>query len=78
MGISFIYYYLIKFDLEVKTKQENTELGSLMHDLHYKNTSEIHNKILAERVYELKETQKGILCDVKWKSSIMMEWNLTS
>ena len=41
-------------------KQENTELGSLMHDLHCKNASEIHSKILAERVYELKETQKGV------------------
>lgn len=31
-----------------------------MHDLHCKNASEIHSKILAERVYELKETQKGV------------------
>lgn len=31
-----------------------------MHDLHCKNASEIHSKILAEHVYELKETQKGV------------------
>lgn len=50
-------------------KQKNTELGSLMHDLHYKNASEIHSKILAERVYELKETQKGVdlMCREKKK-----------
>nr|WP_303021468.1 hypothetical protein [uncultured Blautia sp.] len=35
-------------------------MGSLMHALHCKNASEIHSKILAERVYELKETQKGV------------------
>lgn len=50
-------------------KQKNTELGSLMHDLRCKNASEIHSKILAERVYELKETQKGadLMCREKEK-----------
>ncbi len=41
-------------------KQENTELGRLMHDLYCKNAEDMHSKILAERVYELKETQKGV------------------
>ena len=40
-------------------KQEDTELGRLMHDLHCKSAGEMHSKILADRVYELKETQKG-------------------
>ena len=37
-------------------KQEDTELGRLMHDLHCKNAEDMHSKILADRVYELKET----------------------
>ena len=41
-------------------KQEDTELGKLMHDLHCKNAEDMHSKILADRVYELKETQKGV------------------
>ena len=41
-------------------KQDDTELGRLMHDLHCKNAGDMHNKILADRVYELKETQKGV------------------
>lgn len=41
-------------------KQENTELGRLMHDLHCKNAEDMHSKVLADRVYELKETQKGV------------------
>ena len=39
-------------------KQDDTELGRLMHDLHCKNAEDMHSKILADRVYELKETQK--------------------
>lgn len=31
-----------------------------MHDLHCKNAEDMHSKILADRVYELKETQKGV------------------
>ena len=31
-----------------------------MHDLHCKNAGDMHSKILADRVYELKETQKGV------------------
>ena len=41
-------------------KQEDTELGRLMHDLHCKKASDIYSKILASRVYELKETEKGV------------------
>ena len=31
-----------------------------MHDLHCKKADEMHSPILAKRVYELKETQKGV------------------
>ena len=41
-------------------KQDNTELGRLMHDLHCKKADEMHSPILAKRMYELKETQKGV------------------
>ena len=37
-------------------KQDDTELGRLMHDLHCKKADEMHSPILAKRVYELKET----------------------
>ena len=41
-------------------RQDDTELGRLMHDLNCKNAKDMHSKILADRVYELKETQKGV------------------
>ena len=41
-------------------KQNDTELGKLMHDLHCKKADEMHCPILAKRVDELKETQKGV------------------
>ena len=41
-------------------KQENTELGRLMHDLHCKNAEDMYSWVLAERVRELKETQEGV------------------
>ena len=41
-------------------KQDDTELGRLMHDLHCKRANEMHSPVLAKRVHELKETQKGI------------------
>lgn len=46
-------------------KQDDTELGRLMHDLHCKNAADMYSKILADRVRELKETQKGmvIMCN---------------
>ena len=41
-------------------KQDDTELGRLMHDLHCKNADEMHSPVLAKRVHELKDTQKGV------------------
>ena len=41
-------------------QNEDTDLGRLMHDLHCKNAGDMHSKILADRVHELKETQKGV------------------
>ena len=41
-------------------RQEDTELGRLMHDFHCKDAKDIHSEILARRVHELKETQKGV------------------
>ena len=41
-------------------KQDDTELGRLMHDLHCKSADEVHSPVLAKRVHELKETQKGV------------------
>ena len=45
--------------------QDDTALGKLMHDLHCSNPHDMHSEILARRVKELKETQKGvdIMCD---------------
>ena len=50
-------------------KQDDTELGRLMHDLHCKKADEMHSPILAKRMYELKETQKGVelMCHVMEK-----------
>ena len=41
-------------------KQEDTELGRLMHDFYCRNAKDMHSKILAKRVQELKETEKGV------------------
>lgn len=41
-------------------RQDDTELGRLMHDLHCKNASDMYSKVLADQVYELKETQEGV------------------
>ena len=40
--------------------QDDTELGHLMHDLRCKDAGSMHSKILADRVRELKETEKGV------------------
>ena len=40
--------------------QDDTEIGRLMHDLHCKNAADMYSRILADRVRELKETQKGV------------------
>ena len=42
------------------SRQDDTELGRLMHDFYCKDASDIHSEILAKRVYELKETQEGV------------------
>lgn len=42
------------------SSREDTELGRLMHDLHCKNARDMYSKVLADRVYELKETQEGV------------------
>ena len=41
-------------------QNEDTDLGRLMHDLHCKNADEMHSPVLAKRVHELKDTQKGV------------------
>lgn len=41
-------------------KQDNTELGRLMHDLHCKEANTMYSSILSARVHELKETEKGV------------------
>ena len=41
-------------------KQEDTELGRLMYDLHCKNAKDMYSDILSSRVYELKETEEGV------------------
>lgn len=40
--------------------QDQTALGKLMHDMHCRNADEMYSEILAQRVYELKETEEGI------------------
>lgn len=40
-------------------RQDDTELGRLMHDLHCKDADEMYSDILAKRVRELKEEAKG-------------------
>ena len=40
--------------------QDDTELGRLMHDFHCKDAKDVKSRILAERVYELKEMQGGV------------------
>ena len=43
-----------------KKQEDTTELGRLMHDLHCKNAKDMYSDILSSRVYELKETEKGV------------------
>ncbi len=40
--------------------QDDTDLGRLMHDFHCKNAGEMYSEVLAKRVRELKETEKGV------------------
>ena len=41
-------------------KQNDTELGRLMHDLHCKEAGKMYSNILATRVHQLKETEEGV------------------
>ena len=41
-------------------KQDDTELGHLMHDLHCKEAGKMYSNILATRVHQLKETEEGV------------------
>lgn len=40
--------------------RDDTEFGHLMHDLHCKRAQDMYSQVLAKRVQELKETQKGV------------------
>ena len=41
-------------------KQDDTELGRLMHDLQCKEADKMYSNILATRVHQLKETEEGV------------------
>ena len=41
-------------------KQDDTELGRLMHDLHCKEADKMYRNILATREHQLKETEEGV------------------
>ena len=61
LGYGLPIYHIDRHIIYVNSrKQDDTELGRLMHDLHCKKADEMHSPILAKRVYELKETQKGV------------------
>ena len=60
MKISKWPFFVAKIWQTTSTDQQITELGRLMHDLHCKKADEMHSPILAKRMYELKETQKGV------------------
>ena len=41
-------------------KQDDTELGRLMHDLHCKDAGKMYSNVLSARVQQLKETTEGV------------------
>ena len=41
-------------------KQDDTELGRLMHDLHCKEADKMYSNVLSARVHQLKETEEGV------------------
>ena len=41
-------------------KQDDTELGRLMHDLHCEEADEMYSNVLSARVQQLKETEEGV------------------
>lgn len=40
--------------------QDDTELGRLIHDFHYRNADEMYSETLAEQIRNIKETEKGV------------------
>ena len=40
--------------------QDLSEVGRLIHDLHCTDAAEMYSEVLAERVWELKETERGV------------------
>ena len=42
------------------SKEDETELGQLMHDFRCKTASEMKNQVLAKKLRELKETERGV------------------
>lgn len=48
-----------------RVQDKGTALGRLMHDLNCKDAAEMYSKVLAQRVFELKETEEGsnIMCE---------------
>ena len=41
-------------------KQDDTELGRLMHDLHCEEADKMYSNVLSARVQQLKETEEGV------------------
>ena len=41
-------------------KQDDTELGRLMHDLHCKDAGKMYSNVLSARVHQLKESEEGV------------------
>ena len=60
MKISKWPFFVAKIWQTTSTDQQITELGRLMHDLHCRNADKMHSPVLAKRVHELKDTQKGV------------------
>ena len=58
-----MYYNPLNIDYIIyvnSKKQDHTELGKLMHDFYCKNADDMNSDVLAKKVRELKETQKGV------------------
>ena len=52
-----IFIFQIIFDTPPRIALSNL---AVLPDFHCKNAEDIHSKVLARRVYELKETQEGV------------------
>ena len=58
-----MYYNPLNIDYIIyvnSKKQDHTELGKLMHDFYCKSADDMNSDVLAKKVKELKETQKGV------------------